>query len=192
MPSLAKASGESTESHADDMLQRYCQANSRTQPNPESASNTFAEAAAKLLPDLDPLLNELAFHRGSRPTVGIYSPGQPLHQRAARGHSREILLQHPALGLYNKNKTSVLWPLDLCFHAAHGSLHSATDWEFSRRSTTTFGDGGGWGGSPPALNSNRANSCSHVSRPGAPAPASSPQPRLSGHRRRRMAVPTIL
>ncbi len=45
------------------MLQRYCQG---TVPQPtasESAPNVLAEAAAKLLPDLDPLLNELAFHR---------------------------------------------------------------------------------------------------------------------------------
>jgi len=45
------------------MLQRYCQG---TVPQPtatESAANALAEAAAKLVPDLDPLLNELAFHR---------------------------------------------------------------------------------------------------------------------------------
>ena len=45
------------------MLQRYCQG---TVPQPtvsESATNVLAEAAAKLWPDLDPLLNELAFHR---------------------------------------------------------------------------------------------------------------------------------
>jgi methionyl-tRNA synthetase len=45
------------------MLQRYCQG---TVPQPAetgAAANVLAEAAAKLLPDLDPLLNELAFHR---------------------------------------------------------------------------------------------------------------------------------
>jgi methionyl-tRNA synthetase len=45
------------------MLQRYCQG---VVPHPaptESTANVLAEAAAKLLPDLDPLLNELAFHR---------------------------------------------------------------------------------------------------------------------------------
>ena len=45
------------------MLERYCQG---TVPEPttlQSAANVLAEAAAKLLPDLDPLLNELAFHR---------------------------------------------------------------------------------------------------------------------------------
>jgi methionyl-tRNA synthetase len=45
------------------MLQRYCQG---TVPQPAetgAAANVLAEAAAKLVPDLDPLLNELAFHR---------------------------------------------------------------------------------------------------------------------------------
>jgi methionyl-tRNA synthetase len=45
------------------MLQRYCQG---TVPHPTqtgTTANALAEAAAKLLPDLDPLLNELAFHR---------------------------------------------------------------------------------------------------------------------------------
>jgi methionyl-tRNA synthetase len=45
------------------MLQRYCHG---AVPHPtisESATNVLAEAAAKLWPDLDPLLNELAFHR---------------------------------------------------------------------------------------------------------------------------------
>jgi methionyl-tRNA synthetase len=45
------------------MLQRYCQG---IVPHPaptETAVNVLAEAAAKLVPDLDPLLNELAFHR---------------------------------------------------------------------------------------------------------------------------------
>lgn len=45
------------------MLQRYCQG---TVPQPAetgTAANVLAEAAAKLLPDLDPLLNELAFHK---------------------------------------------------------------------------------------------------------------------------------
>jgi methionyl-tRNA synthetase len=45
------------------MLRRYCQG-VIPQPMPaESSDNTLAEAAVKLLPDLDPLLNELAFHR---------------------------------------------------------------------------------------------------------------------------------
>jgi methionyl-tRNA synthetase len=45
------------------MLQRYCQG-VIPQPMPTGTTdNTLAEAAAKLLPDLDPLLNELAFHR---------------------------------------------------------------------------------------------------------------------------------
>jgi methionyl-tRNA synthetase len=45
------------------MLQRYCQG---IVPHPaptETTVNALAEAAAKLVPDLDPLLNELAFHR---------------------------------------------------------------------------------------------------------------------------------
>jgi methionyl-tRNA synthetase len=45
------------------MLERYCQG---TIPEPatlQTASNPLAEAASKLLFDLDPLLNELAFHR---------------------------------------------------------------------------------------------------------------------------------
>ena len=45
------------------MLERYCQG---TIPEPttlQTTGNTLAEAAAKLVPDLDPLLNELAFHR---------------------------------------------------------------------------------------------------------------------------------
>jgi methionyl-tRNA synthetase len=45
------------------MLQRYCQG---IVPHPaptEFTVNVLAEAAAKLVPDLDPLLNELAFHR---------------------------------------------------------------------------------------------------------------------------------
>jgi len=45
------------------MLQRYCQG---VVPQPTSTgitANVLAEAATKLLPDLDPLLNELAFHK---------------------------------------------------------------------------------------------------------------------------------
>jgi methionyl-tRNA synthetase len=45
------------------MLQRYCQGVIPQPPQAESATNALAAAAAKLLPDLDPLLNELAFHR---------------------------------------------------------------------------------------------------------------------------------
>ena len=45
------------------MLQRYCQGTVPQPTETESAANALAEAAAKLLPDLDPLLNELAFHR---------------------------------------------------------------------------------------------------------------------------------
>jgi methionyl-tRNA synthetase len=45
------------------MLERYCQG---TVPEPTTMgtpANALAEAASKLLPDLDPLLNELAFHK---------------------------------------------------------------------------------------------------------------------------------
>ena len=45
------------------MLQRYCQGVVPQPSDSESAPNVLAEAAAKLLADLDPLLNELAFHR---------------------------------------------------------------------------------------------------------------------------------
>ena len=45
------------------MLQRYCQGTVPQPSQTESTANALAEAAAKLLPDLDPLLNELAFHR---------------------------------------------------------------------------------------------------------------------------------
>jgi methionyl-tRNA synthetase len=45
------------------MLQRYCQGIVPQPTETESAANALAEAAAKLVPDLDPLLNELAFHR---------------------------------------------------------------------------------------------------------------------------------
>lgn len=45
------------------MLQRYCQGIVPEPSDPGSGPNTLADAAAKLLPDLDPLLNELAFHR---------------------------------------------------------------------------------------------------------------------------------
>ena len=45
------------------MLQRYCQGTVPQPTQTESTANALAEAAAKLLPDLDPLLNELAFHR---------------------------------------------------------------------------------------------------------------------------------
>ena len=45
------------------MLQRYCQGIVPQPTQTESTVNALAEAAAKLLPDLDPLLNELAFHR---------------------------------------------------------------------------------------------------------------------------------
>ena len=45
------------------MLQRYCQGIVPQPTQTESTANALAEAAAKLLPDLDPLLNELAFHR---------------------------------------------------------------------------------------------------------------------------------
>jgi methionyl-tRNA synthetase len=45
------------------MLQRYCQGIVPKPTETESAANALAEAAAKLVPDLDPLLNELAFHR---------------------------------------------------------------------------------------------------------------------------------
>jgi methionyl-tRNA synthetase len=45
------------------MLQRYCQGTVPQPPETESAANALAEAAAKLVPELDPLLNEVAFHR---------------------------------------------------------------------------------------------------------------------------------
>jgi methionyl-tRNA synthetase len=45
------------------MLQRYCEGVIPHPAQQESAANVLAEAAARLLPDLDPLLNELAFHR---------------------------------------------------------------------------------------------------------------------------------
>jgi methionyl-tRNA synthetase len=45
------------------MLQRYCQGTVPQPTQTETLGNALAEAAAKLLPDLDPLLNELAFHR---------------------------------------------------------------------------------------------------------------------------------
>jgi methionyl-tRNA synthetase len=45
------------------MLQRYCQGVIPPPADTGTAANTLAEAAAKLLPDLDPLLNELAFHK---------------------------------------------------------------------------------------------------------------------------------
>ena len=45
------------------MLQRYCQGIVPQPAQTEPSANALAEAAAKLLPDLDPLLNELAFHR---------------------------------------------------------------------------------------------------------------------------------
>ena len=45
------------------MLQRYCQGTVPQPTETESAANALAEATAKLVPDLDPLLNELAFHR---------------------------------------------------------------------------------------------------------------------------------
>jgi methionyl-tRNA synthetase len=45
------------------MLQRYCQGVVPAPSAMGTADNALAEAAAKLLPDLDPLLNELAFHR---------------------------------------------------------------------------------------------------------------------------------
>lgn len=45
------------------MLQRYCQGVVPPPADTDTAANPLAEAAAKLLPDLDPLLNELAFHK---------------------------------------------------------------------------------------------------------------------------------
>jgi methionyl-tRNA synthetase len=45
------------------MLQRYCQSIVPQPADAGSTMNALAEAAAKLLPDLDPLLNELAFHK---------------------------------------------------------------------------------------------------------------------------------
>ena len=45
------------------MLQRYCQGIIPQPTKTATTANVLAEAATKLLPDLDPLLNELAFHR---------------------------------------------------------------------------------------------------------------------------------
>jgi methionyl-tRNA synthetase len=45
------------------MLQRYCQGMVPQPAETGATANVLAEAAAKLLPDLDPLLNELAFHK---------------------------------------------------------------------------------------------------------------------------------
>ncbi|HSF29667.1 MAG TPA: methionine--tRNA ligase [Candidatus Tectomicrobia bacterium] len=45
------------------MLQRYCQGVVPEPAAAESEANALAEAAAKLWPDIDPLLNELAFHK---------------------------------------------------------------------------------------------------------------------------------
>jgi methionyl-tRNA synthetase len=42
------------------MVQRYCDG---VVPRPDDAASPLAEAAAKLWPELDPMLNELAFHR---------------------------------------------------------------------------------------------------------------------------------
>jgi methionyl-tRNA synthetase len=45
------------------MLERYCQGIVPEPTTMETSANALAEAASKLLPDLDPLLNELAFHK---------------------------------------------------------------------------------------------------------------------------------
>jgi methionyl-tRNA synthetase len=45
------------------MLQRYCQGVVPQPADPGTGANALAEGAAKLWPDLDPLLNELAFHK---------------------------------------------------------------------------------------------------------------------------------
>jgi methionyl-tRNA synthetase len=45
------------------MLQRYCQGLVPQPIQTGATGNPLAEAAAKLVPDLDPLLNELAFHK---------------------------------------------------------------------------------------------------------------------------------
>jgi methionyl-tRNA synthetase len=45
------------------MLQRYCQGVVPQPTTSDATINVLAEAAAKLMPDLDPLLSELAFHR---------------------------------------------------------------------------------------------------------------------------------
>jgi methionyl-tRNA synthetase len=45
------------------MLQRYCQGVVPQPADTDPAANALAEAAAKLLPDVDPLLHELAFHK---------------------------------------------------------------------------------------------------------------------------------
>jgi methionyl-tRNA synthetase len=45
------------------MLQRYCQGVVPQPAETGTAANVLAEAASELLPDLDPLLNELAFHK---------------------------------------------------------------------------------------------------------------------------------
>jgi methionyl-tRNA synthetase len=45
------------------MLQRYCQGIIPPPTATETTTNALAAAASKLLPDLDPLLNELAFHK---------------------------------------------------------------------------------------------------------------------------------
>jgi methionyl-tRNA synthetase len=45
------------------MLQRYCQGTVPPSTETGTTPNALAEAAAKLPPDLDPLLNELAFHK---------------------------------------------------------------------------------------------------------------------------------
>jgi methionyl-tRNA synthetase len=45
------------------MLQRYCQGVVPAPAAAEGEANALAEAAAKLWPDFDPLLNELAFHK---------------------------------------------------------------------------------------------------------------------------------
>jgi len=45
------------------MLERYCQGIVPEPLSLQTTANVLAEAASKLLPDLDPLLNELAFHR---------------------------------------------------------------------------------------------------------------------------------
>jgi methionyl-tRNA synthetase len=45
------------------MLQRYCQGTVPQPTQTETTADGLAQATAKLSPDLDPLLNELAFHR---------------------------------------------------------------------------------------------------------------------------------
>ena len=110
------------------MLQRYCQGTVPQPTNSESATNMLAEAAAKLWPDLDPLLNELAFHRAlARLWEYVRLVNRYVDEQAPWALARDPAQRRQLdTVLYNQVESlRIIALLALSFYAPYGSIDMA-------------------------------------------------------------------